>query len=100
MVASLREGGSIAFYASNGDREPRVPAGVLMQKNLAVYGMVLPSSPHESRKRAQSDIARFVATPGRMLSVAARFPLAEAAAAHEAVERGGKVGTVVIETSR
>jgi NADPH2:quinone reductase len=62
--------------------------------------MVLPSSPHESRKRAQSDIARWIAEPGRLLSVAARFPLAETAAAHEAVERGGKVGTVVVEAAR
>jgi NADPH2:quinone reductase len=99
-LASLRMGGSLAFYASNGDREPGVSAAALMQKNLAVYGMVLPSSPHESRRRAQSDIARFIATPGRMLSVAATFPLAQTAAAHAAVEHGGKVGTVVVETAR
>ncbi len=96
----LRNGGSIAFYASNGDRAPPVPAREVMQKNLAVYGMVLPTSPHESRKRAQSDIARWVAVPGRILSVADRFPLAQTAAAHQAVERGGKVGTVVVETAR
>ena len=36
----------------------------------------------------------------RLLSVAARFPLAATAAAHEAVERGGKVGTVVVEPQR
>jgi hypothetical protein len=29
--------------------------------------------------------------------VAARFPLAETVRAHEAVERGGKRGTVVVE---
>jgi hypothetical protein len=28
------------------------------------------------------------------------LPLAETAAAHEAVERGGKVGTVVVEPAR
>jgi len=96
----LRNGGSIAFYASNGDRTPPVPAGVLMQKNLAVFGMVLPASPPEARKRAQSDIARWVAVPGRMLSVAGRYPLAQTAAAHQAVERGGKIGTMVVETAR
>lgn len=99
-LASLRMGGSLAFYASSTDREPRVAASTLMQKHLTIHGMVLPSVPHEARRRAQTDIARFIATPGRMLSVAARLPLDEAAAAHETVERGGKVGTVVIETAK
>ena len=47
-LASLRMGGSLAFYASNGDREPRVSAATLMQKNLTIHGMVLPSVPHEA----------------------------------------------------
>ena len=94
---SVRANGSIAVYATNGDRTPAVPIRELMMKNIALYPMSLPGSPHESRRRAQADIARFVATPGRILSVAARFPLFETAAAHLAVERGGKVGTVVVE---
>ena len=100
VLASVRDNGSIAFYASNGNRTPAVPVRTLMGKNLALYGMILPTSPHEMRKRAQSDITRFIATPGRGLSVAARFPLYETAAAHEAVEAGGKVGTVVVDCAR
>lgn len=99
-LASLRTGGSLAYYASNGDREPRVPAALVMQKNLAIHGMVLPSVPHEARRRAQSDIAQFIAVRGRTLSVAAKLPLAETALAHETVEGGGKVGTVVVETAK
>ena len=37
------------------------------------------------------------ASPDHILSVAARFPLCEAAAAQKEVERGGKVGTVIVE---
>ena len=99
LVATLRcvrPNGSIAIYASNGDRTPKLPVGELMQRNVALYPMSLPGTLHAARKRAQSDIARWIAAP-RILSVAARFPLAQAAAAHEAVERGDKVGTVVIE---
>jgi len=92
----VRPNGSIAIYASNGDRTPKLPVGELMQRNVALYPMSLPGTPHAARKRAQSDIVQWIAAP-RILSVAARFPLAQAAAAHEAVERGGKVGTVVIE---
>ncbi len=99
-LAAVRANGSIAVYASNGDRTPRLPIRELMQKNVALHAMSLPGSPHETRRRAQSDIARFVATPGRLLSVAARFPLYETAAAHLAVERGDKVGTVIVECAR
>ena len=92
----VRPNGSIAIYASNGDRTPKLPVSELMQRNVALYPMSLPGTPHAARKRAQNDITQWIAAP-RVLSVAARFPLAQAAAAHEAVERGDKVGTVVIE---
>jgi NADPH2:quinone reductase len=93
-------GGSLARYASNGDREPRVAAAMVMQKNPAIHGMVLPSVPHEARRHAHSDIARFIAVPRRMLSVAAMLLLAGSALAHERVEAGGKVGTVVVKTAK
>jgi NADPH2:quinone reductase len=96
----LRVNGSIMIYATNGDREPKVPVRDLMQKNLAVYAMSLAGVPHSDRRRAQSDIAAWTATPGRILSVAARFPLLETAGAHKEVERGGKVGTVIVEPQR
>jgi len=95
----LRDNASVAVYASNGDRTPRLPVRELMFRNIALHFMVLPTSPHESRRRAQADIAAWLRSP-RLLSVAERFPLAETAAAHEAVERGGKVGTVVVEPQR
>jgi len=93
----LKVNGSIMVYASNGDREPKLPVRELMQKNLTVYAMSLAGVPHPDRKRAQTDIAAWAAVPKRILSVAARFPLYKTAAAHEAVEAGGKVGTVVVE---
>jgi NADPH2:quinone reductase len=99
-LASVRDGGSIAYYASNGALEPAVPLRTLMAKNLTVRGFVLPTSRHADRKRAQSDMTRFVATPGRILSVDGTFPLYQTAAAHLSVEQGGKVGTVVVEPQK
>src|SRR5260370_16418664 len=93
----LRVNGSIMIYASNGDREPKLPVRDLMQKNLTVYSMSLAGVPHSARKRAHTDIASLTAIPGRSLSVAARFPLYKTAAAHKAVEAGGKVGTGVVQ---
>jgi NADPH2:quinone reductase len=97
VLAAVREHGCIAYYASNGNREPVVPLGTIMAKNLTVRGFVLPTSPLAHRQRAQSDLTRFVATPGRILAVADRFPLYQTAAAHLAVEKGDKAGTVVVE---
>jgi len=76
-VRCLRVNGSIMIYATNGDREPKLPVRDLMQKNLAIYAMSLAGVPHPDRKRAQTDIAAWTATPGRILSVSARFPLSE-----------------------
>ena len=97
---SVRSNGTIAVYATNGERTPRVPVRELMHRNIAVHTMSLPGSPHEARRRAQSDIARWLGSRSRMLSVAARFPLYQTAAAHLEVERGGKIGTVVVEPQR
>jgi NADPH:quinone reductase len=87
-------------YATSGNRTPVVPVRELMGKNIAVHAMSLPGSPHEARRRAQSDIAAWLRGAPRILSVAAEFPLAETAAAHETVEAGGKVGTVVVRADQ
>lgn len=100
VMASVRDKGSIAYYATNGGRTPVIDLRAMMGRNLTLRGFTLPTSPHSDRKRAQADIAAFVRTPGRILSVAAEFPLYESAAAHEAVEVGGKTGTVVIACGR
>ena len=74
-LGSVRENGSIAYYATNGALKPEIDLRALMGRNLTVRGFVLPTSPHATRKRAQSDIAAFIRSPGRMLSVAGEFPL-------------------------
>ena len=99
-LASVRENGSIAYYATNGALEPRVNLRAFMARNITLRGFVLPTSPSADRERAQADIASFIRTPGRILSVADRFPLYQTANAHKAVEAGGKIGTVVVECSR
>ena len=99
-LASVGANGSIAYYASNGALEPKVNLRALMTRNVTVRGFVLPTSPFADRKRAQLDIAAFIRTPARILSVASVFPLHETAAAHLSVEAGGKVGTVVVACAR
>lgn len=95
-LRAVRENGSIAYYATNGAQRPEIDLRALMGRNITVRGFVLPTSPHPARKRAQQDIAAFIRTPGRILSVAGTYPLYETAAAHKAVEAGGKIGTMVV----
>ncbi len=97
VFPAIRPGGSIAFYATRGGLEPHVSALDVMRRNISLFGMVLPSSAPERRRRAQDDITRWISTGKRMLSVASTHPLEDTAGAHEAVERGDKVGTVVVE---
>jgi NADPH2:quinone reductase len=96
-LGCVRENGSIAYYATNGALEATLSLRALMARNITLRGFVLPTSPHAARKRAQQDISAFIRMPGRVLSVAGRFPLYQTAAAHLSVEAGGKVGTVVVE---
>jgi len=99
-LGSVRESGSIAYYATNGALEPKINLRALMGRNVAIRGFVLPTSPAGTRERAQNDVTAFIQAPNRILSVADRFPLYETAAAHRCVEAGGKVGTVVVECVR
>lgn len=96
-LGCVRMNGSIAYYATRGNPTPAFAAGAAMRLNLTIGSVYLPVSPHEARRRAQADITRWISTGKRMLSVAGRYPLKDCAAAHEAVEAGGKVGTVVVE---
>ena len=93
----VRENGSIATYASTTVRQPVVPIYELMFKNITLHALILPRMPLEARHRAQSDITRWLTSGQRLLAVASRFPLAETARAHQAVERGDKRGTVVVD---
>lgn len=89
--------GSVIGYASRGGPTPPIPvSGTLMRKNVNLRGVVLNSAPAAARRQAMEEITRWLREGQRLHRVAAVFPLAETAAAHEAVEAGTKRGTVVV----
>ena len=89
--------GSIAYYASRGNLAPVFPARDAMSRNVSIHAMVLNTIPVAARRRAQSDIVRWLNDGGMIHTLAGMYPLPRTADAHGAVESGGKRGTVVVD---
>ena len=92
--------GAVAAYASRGNPSPVLPFAELMRRNVSIEGVMLPTSPYAARRQAQADILQWLQAGDRLHRFAGAFPLAETAAAHKAVEAGGKRGTVVVNPDR
>ena len=88
--------GAVSAYASRGNPAPVLPFAGLMRRNVTIEGVMLPTSPPAARRQAQADILRWLQEGERLHRIAGTFPLAQTAAAHKAVEAGGKRGTVVV----
>ncbi len=91
---------TIAVYATNGNRTPTLPVRELMEKCIAVRALVLPALPPPLHAAAQADISKWLAAGPRIHNIAAQFPLAETVQAHLAVEKGDKLGTVIVDCAR
>jgi NADPH2:quinone reductase len=88
---------TIAVYATNGNRTPMVPMRELMEKCIALRTLVLFALPPPLLAAAQEDISRWLAAGTRIHNIAGQFPLAETVQAHMAVEKGDKIGTVIVD---
>jgi NADPH2:quinone reductase len=91
---------TVAVYATNGNRNPVVPMRELMEKCIALRALVLFALPAGMLAAAQADISKWLAAATRIHNIAAQFPLAETARAHLAVEKGDKLGTVIVDCAR
>jgi NADPH2:quinone reductase len=91
---------TIAVYATNGNRTPVVPVRELMEKCITVRSLVLFALPPALLAAAQADITKWLARGQRVHTIAAQFPLSETAQAHLAVEKGDKLGTVIVDCAR
>ena len=91
---------TIAIYATNGNRMPVVPVRELMERCIALRSLVLPALPPPLHAAAQADISKWLAAGTRIHTIAAQFALSETAQAHLAVEKGDKLGTVIVDCAR
>ncbi|MFB9269016.1 NADPH:quinone reductase [Bradyrhizobium erythrophlei] len=91
---------TIAVYATNGNRTPVVPMRELMEKCITLRSLLLFALPPPLLAAAQDDITKWLASGTRVHNIAGQFALADTAAAHLAVEKGDKVGTVIVDCAR
>jgi NADPH2:quinone reductase len=91
---------TIAVYATNGERHPVVPMRELMGKCIALRTLVLYALPRVLLAAAQADIMKWLAAGPRLHNIAGHYALSDTAQAHLAVERGDKLGTVIVDCAR
>ncbi|HEX9921441.1 MAG TPA: NADPH:quinone reductase [Anaerolineae bacterium] len=96
-LAVLKNNGSVALYASMGEREPVVPVYPLMFLNANIQMVFVYIMPDEAKRQACQDILQAIDAERLTLPIAARFPLDRLAEAHEMVEQGRQIGNVVID---
>lgn len=89
--------GVIAAYASDADAEPKLPFWPLLFKNVVLRLIGSDDLPATAERQAIEDISASLAAGRLRPVIAARFPLAAIAEAHELVERGGVTGHVLLE---
>ena len=92
----LAVNGAISSYASRGKERPELPYSELARKCARLQAFYLPALPLALRQRAQAGMSRWLSGGQRIHRVVGPYPLEQAVAAHDAVERGGKLGTVVV----
>jgi len=93
----VKPDGIIASYATRGEPEPKVPFRALMVKNITVLGILVYTMPESAKAAAMADATRALQARALRPLIGARLPLAGAAEAHTAVERGTIIGNVVLQ---
>jgi NADPH2:quinone reductase len=92
----VRRDGQIVVYGSNA-LEIAVPFVPMILKNVLLRFFIVYNLSPPDRERALVHLGSLLAMGKLEHNIAARLPLAEAAAAHELVETGCAVGNVVLE---
>jgi len=92
----LNDGGVIACYASTSIPRPQYPYPELLWRNPVVRQVFVYTMPDAAKAQAHADIARWLRESKPIFAIAHRFALAEVVQAHQAVERGEKIGHVIL----
>ena len=95
-LACLKDGGTVATYASMGKPEPAIPFYPMMFKNLGVLWVFVYELPAQAMEQATREVNAWLATGKAVFPPFAKFSLDRLVDAHVAVEKGA-VGKVLAE---
>ncbi len=96
LAEAIRPNGTIVAYGSAAVREPALPFYALMFKRVTLRTELVYLLPDAPRAAGIAYLTEALARGTLTHSIAAEFPLAEAAAAHELVESGDRRGCVLV----
>lgn len=97
LLDAIRTGGTIAAYASMAAPTPTLPFYRMMYRDLSLRWVFMYEMPAPAMHAAIAAISAALAQGQLLHRIAARFPLADTAAAHTLVETGSARGGVVVE---
>ncbi|WP_147107678.1 NADPH:quinone reductase [Tateyamaria sp. syn59] len=89
--------GTIAVYGSALNMTPTLPFGPLLFKAATLDILLIYLLPKAQRDAAIAHLHRALSDDALFCPIAQTFPLAQTASAHEAVERGGRDGGILVE---
>ena len=92
----LRPPGTTVVYGT-GQPEVTIPGGWMLFSSITLQFMLVYELSHADRACALAGLKSMMKHGALQHTVAARFPLADIAAAHEAVESGAVMGNVVLD---
>jgi NADPH2:quinone reductase len=95
-LSVLKPNGVIATYASDSEREPKIPFYNVMNRGITVHFILVYTMPKFAHQSAIEDITKVLEQNALGANIAARFPLTEVPAAHEMVEGGKAIGKVLV----
>jgi NADPH2:quinone reductase len=92
----IKAGGVIATYGSNAVVEPKIPYFSMVPKNPLIRMILVYSMPLAAKQHAIRDLEPWARARKPLFAIASRFPLERIVAAHETVEKGRKIGHVLL----
>ena len=92
----LKTSGVIASYSSMTDMNPSIPFVRMMFMDLTIRLVLVYAMPDEAKQEAIDDITEFLSLDRLDNRVAETHPLEDIVKAHQAIEKGGNNGSVIL----